>query len=64
MKENKGGRYKQIQDEQEKIRSFMNESDDLPMILVDLLEAGNEKLKVWFLEVNRDLPSKSIFRSK
>jgi len=46
MKENKGGRYKQIQDEQEKIRSFMNESDDLPMILVDLLEAGSERLKV------------------
>ena len=42
----------------------MNESDDLPMILVDLLEAGSGKLKIWSLEVNRDLPSKSMFRSK
>ena len=27
-------------------------------------ESGSGKLKVWSLEVNRDLPSKSIFRSK
>ena len=46
MKESKGGRYKQIQDEQEKIRSFMNDSDDIPMILVDLLEVGSGKLEV------------------
>ena len=64
MKENKGGRYKQIQDEQEKIRSFMNESDDIPMIFVDLLEEGSGKLEIWFLEVNLYLPSKSMFRSK
>ena len=37
----------------------MNESDDIPMIVIDLLEAGSRGL-----EVNRDLPSKSIFRSK
>ena len=42
----------------------MNKSDDILMIFVDLLEAGSGKLKVLFLEVNRDLPSKSIFRSK
>ena len=45
MKDNKGGRYKQIQDEQKKIRSLMNESDDTPMIFVDLLEAGSGKRK-------------------
>ena len=46
MNENKGGRYKQIQDEQEKIRYFMNESNDISMIFVDLLEAGSGKLEV------------------
>ena len=34
----------------------MIDSDDIPMIFVDLLEVGSGKLEVWFLEVNRDFP--------
>ena len=50
-----GGRCKYIQTEKEKTRSFMNDSDDIPMIICWF--AGSGKLKVWSLEVNRDLPS-------
>jgi len=46
MKENKGGQCEKIHVEQERVRSFMIDSDDIPMIFVDLLEAGSGKLKV------------------
>ena len=40
-----GGRCKQIKVEQERVRSFMIDSDDLPMIFVDLLETESGKLE-------------------
>ena len=40
-----GGRCKQIKVEQERVRSFMIDSDDLPMI-VDLLETESGKLEI------------------
>ena len=46
MKENKGGRCKHIQIVKERTRSLMIDSDDLPMIFVDLLEVGSGKLEV------------------
>ena len=43
MKDNEGDRCKKIQVEQERVLSFMTDSDDIPMISVDLLEAEISK---------------------